>query len=642
MSRKLIVKTDLLFLLFHLVLNVYTESNPPPMEFPVEYRIFLILAPVAAGFLLLTFVALWKYRREEVGRALLAYFVLVFLFLGANLLELVSASDSLTVFWARFQYPIFGFLPVVWLYFSFAFTGTKTKNSAQTYIFLSIIPFITAALAITGSVHDLIYRSVEVVAIEGYSTVVADYGIWFWFSGAYHYLLLIYGTVNSARYIFFSGKVNPTRAFWILPGILIPLAVNLMYILPLSIFQYKDYTPLAYAMTGLLFFIGIYWQRMLQIVPLARNHAVEDMDQGMLILDNSLMLLDYNHSAAELFDLNVSLLGKFYQRIPTLQNLLKNKNLQKNSRFETIFQKDQDDFDLDVFVKAIQNRQKETLGYLVTISDATLRVKLYEDKMKLLAEMEAANKELKLTQSRMIHREKLASIGQISAGLAHELKNPISFLQSNFRTLRKRLFEISELVQQDLPEDKIEEVKDILQDSEEGFDRILGVVENLLHFSRPSSYVKKELFKLEAGIENSLRIMKGLISENITITRNYGDIPSFVCHGSEINQVFLNLFTNAIHAVKSLVDEKGNIILRTYVENNCAVCEVSNNGVLIDPEIQERIFEPFYTTKDSQQGTGLGLSIARDIIVKRHSGQIEVESDPYLTTFRFKIPMDLE
>jgi two-component system NtrC family sensor kinase len=608
----------------------------------VEYRIFLILSPIAAGFLVLTFVALWKYRREETGRALLAYFVLVFFYLGSNILELTSLSEEMTVFWARFQYPIFGFLPVVWLYFSFTFTGTKLKNSALTYILLSIIPFITAVLAITGSVHDLIYRSVEVVAMDGYSTVVANHGLWFWFSGGYHYLLLIYGTFNSARYIFFSGKVNPTRAIWILPGIIIPLMINLMYILPLSIFQFKDYTPLAYAMTGLLFFIGIYWQRMLQIVPLARNHAVEDMDQGMLILDNSLLLLDFNHSAARFFHLNDTLLGRSYQSIPDLHDLLRNKDLQKNSRFETQFQHGSEEYDLDVFVKAIFNKQKETLGYLITISDVSLRVKLYEDKMKLLAEMERANEELKLTQLRLIHREKLASIGQISAGLAHELKNPIAFLQSNFRTLRKRLIEIADEVNQELPEDKIEDVRDILQDSEAGFERILGVVDNLLHFSRPSSYVKKELFNIQAGIENTLRIMKGLISDDIEILLEFGEVPSFLCHGTEINQVFLNLFTNAIHAVKSLVDEKGSITIRTKVEDNMAVCEVINNGLLIDPEIQERIFEPFYTTKDSKKGTGLGLSIARDIIVKRHNGQIEVESDPYLTTFRFKIPLDLD
>jgi two-component system NtrC family sensor kinase len=607
----------------------------------MEYRWFLILSPIALGLVIITQFVLWRYRRERVGRALMGYFAIVFLMVMTNVLELLAESERWTLAWAAMQFPFYAMIPLVWLEFSFSFAAVKIARRRLLWSALCVVPVITTILALTIAEHGFIYSSVVFLTRYGYSTVEPEYGMWFWFNGVFHYVILIFGALVSIRSIIESQQQRPETSIWIIAGIALPLLTNILYLLPLSFLRYKDFTPIAFAVTGVFFFVGVFWQRMLQIVPKARNLVLNTMQQGVLIFDTGGLLVDYNPMAAEQLGIRETHVGRRVRDIPNLRDIMANHEHDVSQAFESELMLGNEFRHYDVFVRPVRDTANAAIGSVLVISDVTLRMKLMEDRMKLAAETQRANDELKETQMRLIHREKLASIGQLSAGLAHEMKNPVSFLQSNLRVLRRKLESLGARYAVDLPDSEIREIREVLDDSEDGFSRILTVVDNLLQFSRTGHDAEKQLYDLNRGIETTLQISKSLMNASgpISVVKEFGDLPKIRAYPGEINQVILNLLTNAIHALRNLLGEEGRIVIRTWADDDFEYCRISNNGPPIDPELMEEIFEPFFSTKESGQGTGLGLSIARDIISGRHGGTITVSSDRMETAFEFRLPV---
>jgi two-component system NtrC family sensor kinase len=607
----------------------------------MEYRWFLILSPIALGLVIITQFVLWRYRRERVGRALMGYFAIVFLMVMTNVLELLAESERWTLAWAAMQFPFYAMIPLVWLEFSFSFAAVKIARRRLLWSALCVVPVITTILALTIAEHGFIYSSVVFLTRYGYSTVEPEYGMWFWFNGVFHYVILIFGALVSIRSIIESQQQRPETSIWIIAGIALPLLTNILYLLPLSFLRYKDFTPIAFAVTGVFFFVGVFWQRMLQIVPKARNLVLNTMQQGVLIFDTGGLLVDYNPMAAEQLGIRETHVGRRVRDIPNLRDIMANHEHDVSQAFESELMLGNEFRHYDVFVRPVRDTANAAIGSVLVISDVTLRMKLMEDRMKLAAETQRANDELKETQMRLIHREKLASIGQLSAGLAHEMKNPVSFLQSNLRVMRRKLESLGARYAVDLPDEEIREIREVLDDSEDGFSRILTVVDNLLQFSRTGHDAEKQLYDLNRGIETTLQISKSLMNASgpISVVKEFGDLPKIRAYPGEINQVILNLLTNAIHALRNLLGEEGRIVIRTWADDDFEYCRISNNGPPIDPELMEEIFEPFFSTKESGQGTGLGLSIARDIISGRHGGTITVSSDRMETAFEFRLPV---
>lgn len=630
----------------------------------MEYTMFLILAPIALGIIIVTQVVLWRYRREAVGQALMSYFVLAALLVITNILELVAESETWTYNWAVAQFPFYSALPIVWLQFAFSFTEARISRWKLLFGFLSVVPAISTILVLTARQHGLIYVAVDYLARFGVSTVEPEYGLWFWFNGAFHYALLLFGALITIRYIILSDRVYANRAFWVIAGVALPLVVNFLYLLPLSFLRYKDFTPIAFAVTGVFFFIGVFWQRMLQIVPRARNLVIDSMDQAVLIFDTGGVLIDNNCTSRALLSISGKNLGLQRNEIPLLVALLGDTDLNRSHSFERQLEMNGRERHFDVYVRPIRNLPRPTppgvpgseVGTLVMISDISEEVRLSLERLALLDDARRANEELKETQMRLIHREKLASIGQISAGLAHEMRNPVGYLQSNFRVLRKKLEALGVQFENEIPSDQLLTIRELLQDSEEGFQRILAVVDNLLHFSRPGKRDEMELYDLNRGIKSTLEITRELMeaSRRIDLQVEYGELPQVKAYSSEINQVILNLVTNAVHAVQDNEDGRPVITLRSFADEEGVGFRICNNGPAIPEEIREQIFEPFFSTKDSGrqngqqnsqssgpgtgQGTGLGLSIARDIVVERHGGSINVESGDEQTCFILRLP----
>lgn len=260
-------------------------------------------------------------------------------------------------------------------------------------------------------------------------------------------------------------------------------------------------------------------------------------------------------------------------------------------------------------------------------------VKANENLEEANGDLLIAMKQLEDAQVQMIQQEKLASIGHLAAGVAHELNNPIGFVSSNFTVLKDYFAEVSEYItgteSEDLPGNVqfiIEDVPELISDSQEGLDRVTSIVKNLRDFSRVDNYERSD-YDLNKGVTSTLIVARNEYKYVADVETDLGDIPNIYAKGSEINDVLLNLIINATHAISSLnMDEKGLIRICTYADAEYVTVEVSDNGPGIHESVIGRIFDPFFTTKEPGKGTGLGLNIAYNTIVNKHKGILLAES----------------
>jgi signal transduction histidine kinase len=298
-----------------------------------------------------------------------------------------------------------------------------------------------------------------------------------------------------------------------------------------------------------------------------------------------------------------------------------------------------------------------------------------EEKMLLERSIDISSREyqesIEATQklhTQLIQNEKMAGIGQLSAGVAHEINNPLGFIQSNFETLNKYmnvLKEVCELNKQIIADAKqleleefrdecqkmsvfmktrkvdyiCDDLSDIMSETSDGLSRISKIVNSLLGFSR--QYFEGTIvdYDMNKGIKDTLTIANNEIKYHAKVVEKFEDIPIIKAYSGEVNQVILNLIVNAAHAIKSKGNQ-GTIAIHTYSDNDYVYCEISDDGIGIPEPIIKKIFEPFFTTKPVGSGTGLGLSISYDIIVNKHHGEIIVNSIPLEgTSFIIKIPI---
>jgi len=261
---------------------------------------------------------------------------------------------------------------------------------------------------------------------------------------------------------------------------------------------------------------------------------------------------------------------------------------------------------------------------------------------------------LKDAQSQLIESEKMASLGQLTAGIAHEINNPINFVSSNIRPLRRDIDDVMEILAEynemqqidslegihtklnqieklkaDLDLDYIKtELGLLLTGMEDGARRTVEIVKGLKVFSRVDES-DLNFVNLNEGIESTLVILNYQMGTNLQLIKDLGSIPNVECYGGKMNQVFMNILTNSIYAVQkgNLGDRVPTIWVRTYLRDNEHVTiSIKDNGTGMSPEVKAKIYDPFFTTKDVGEGTGLGLSIVFKII-EVHYGTIEVISE---------------
>jgi len=281
---------------------------------------------------------------------------------------------------------------------------------------------------------------------------------------------------------------------------------------------------------------------------------------------------------------------------------------------------------------------------------------LHSYQARLERKIEEQSEQIHVSQAMILQQEKLAAIGQLAAGIAHEINNPIGFIASNLNTLNQYNEKLSAYLEAEnnlllqLPENlksefeglrkkqKIallsEDLPELVSDCLDGTERMKKIVTGLKSFARKDDS-EQRLADINLCIEDAITVSWNELKYKAQVERDFGDLPQTFCYPQQLSQVFMNLLINAAHAI----EKQGTISIHTRHRDDSNEVIVKDSGCGISPENLAKIFEPFFTTKEQGKGTGLGMSIAREII-DRHQGTIEVESELGTgTTFVLKFPV---
>ena len=306
---------------------------------------------------------------------------------------------------------------------------------------------------------------------------------------------------------------------------------------------------------------------------------------------------------------------------------------------------------INLLIKENEKEQNEKVAALWENERLIKEQNVYLEKMVLsrTEELEHALKNLQNTQTQLVNQEKMASLGQLTAGIAHEINNPINFVSSNISPLKRDLNDLLEMIalyrekgeQEFSPESKkelknfedeieldylLEEVDQLLQGIDDGAKRTVEIVRGLRLFSRVDEQDVKKV-DLHDGLDSTLILLNSSMQGKVKITKEYGELPMVECLAGKINQVFMNVINNAIHALLDPVHAIVNpeIVIRTSHQEEEVRIEIEDNGVGMPDHVKEKVFEPFFTTKEVGRGTGLGLSIVYTVI-ENHKGRLEIYS----------------
>jgi two-component system NtrC family sensor kinase len=329
---------------------------------------------------------------------------------------------------------------------------------------------------------------------------------------------------------------------------------------------------------------------------------------------------------------------------------------------------------INIFKAEKERSQEETVKALlenekiVREQNLFLELKVTERTLELSEsnqELNSTLENLKQTQTQLVESEKMASLGQLTAGIAHEINNPINFVTSNINPLKRdielvleALITIENVGVSDVPvADKLKQIREYKEELDfdyltseirhlitginEGATRTAEIVKGLRSFSRLDEDGLKKA-DVNEGLKSTLIIANNLLSNRIKINKAFGELPNVECYPGKLNQVFLNIISNAAYAIQKRFDNEagGEIDISTSHDEKDVFIRIKDNGTGMDANTIKKLFEPFFTTKDVGEGTGLGMSIAYNII-KKHTGTINVSSIPGEgTEFTLQIPIN--
>jgi signal transduction histidine kinase len=565
----------------------------------------LICVGMEVLFSFLFFTYWIKRRSDKVSLTLTFWFIIASLYHYFRLMQFITVNDEFAIFYAKAS-GICHYL-IIYLCWLFIHFYINTKPKKKEIILWSLLVFIPAFIFIFSEIYvtnQIIIR--QTVFNESFYSL--EPGLF------YHY----FGCLRPCMLLFLCYKLikAPSPEYRERIYVIIGFAIA-------SLFSISD-------MISVL--LNLKWIRIYDYayLPIGIMILFILIDRYNLMFNNLEMLVEIRTN--ELTETNLSYKKEIEIRIKTEKELANYKD-----NLELIIEKRTEELNNSVH------------EYLAVNEELTSTNEILEDQR---SKLQNTLHTLKLAKDQIVQSEKMAALGIMTAGVAHEINNPLNFIVggiANLETYIKNLqllgkndnewiTQLKEKYAYDLPTE-ITEIEELISFIKTGSERISEIVKSLSVFARSDSE-KMEETDIHESLNAALVIMQYQIKGRISITKHYNNIPKILCTSGKLNQVFINLISNAIHAI----DEIGEIKITTNYHPSSSSIEISihDSGKGIPPEIQNKIFEPFFTTKDAGVGTGLGLSIVYSII-EQLKGTIQMKSEPKNgTEFIITLPVNMQ
>jgi len=590
-----------------------------------------LIAGAVVNAILVYFV--WSIREEKKGATLGAFILMagcIWIFNYA--LELLFLDLPTKIFFSKVKrLGVYAF-PTLWFIFSFYYTGREKWLTRRVIIWISIIPFISLILASTNEFHGLFWSEMSLVTEKGLTIIKdKDTSLHFIFN-SYGYGLFFLGCVNLIRNLLKKPVLYRTQIRVTILLFCISIFIYFVrYLLPEPL-EDIEAEPICFALVSVPYCWVFYRWRITDIAPVAHQVILDGISDAVIVLDEASCILTLNNAAQPLFDDRPTKVIGFpiKQVLPEWPDHLS-------------VPLDGTDPPLDIYLnrggtKRIYNlRISPLLDIRNNIISEVIVLRDITDIRQAEGEIRTAYNQLQTTQAQLIQSGKLASIGELASGVAHELNQPLMVIRAltQFleRNLQKRQISDDELLAQ-------------LEPIERNTKRMMNIINHLRTFSRQSQsdFQPVDVNKI---VDNCfLMVGEQLRLRNIEIEKQLTpDLPKIKGDPNQLEQVFLNLITNARDAMG---EDGGTLTVVTQCNSEPAASKsetkkdlvellFKDTGKGIPLEHRDKIFDPFFTTKDVGKGTGLGLSISYGII-KEHQGEIEVaETGPDGTTFRIRL-----
>jgi diguanylate cyclase (GGDEF)-like protein len=353
-----------------------------------QYTLFFALSPLSALILISIMIYTWKHRYVRGGMSLALLLFSISGWLIFNTFELVAQSQAWTIFWAKITYIFITFSPLAWLAFSIEYTGKSKWLTTRNILLLIVVPLVTNLMLWSNPFHHLMWKEFTFSPVSYFlSMYVSRYGSWMLVHVVYSYLLIFLGAFTIARNFFQESPLYRSQSIWLLIGVVIPIVANIIYVGKFFAGFLKDYTPLSFALASLVFAIGIFRYGLLEITPVARRVMIDQMDEGMIVLDFNDRIVDVNASAKELFNLfDINTWGAPISRIiPQWKEIVAQMHTGHNLAAEYVHEEAGRNHHFDIRVTDLFDQGKRFIGRVVILHDITERVRLLEEVSQLAA-----------------------------------------------------------------------------------------------------------------------------------------------------------------------------------------------------------------------------------------------------------------
>lgn len=614
---------------------------------PANFDLYaaIILFSYMFGIFMLMYIS-FKMEKNKLFYGFFFTIGILALWLYADLKKYLSVNPEEIIFWIRIEYFSRIFSAPVWYALSEVYISRLDRFRRKPLVIILVL--FTFLYAATG-------RDIGMIGILGSKTLAPSSPTFYW--GYFiTYSVILYSIFRLNRFAFRNRGVYIKQVRLITCGILTFFVMDIITIFKVFSFE-NDILPYAVLICELFLWKGITKYRLMEVVPIALREVFNIMDDGVLVLNEDGSIIDLNSSArhylkdyynprndVSIMDIvkNMShVIGNADELSASIYKLI----AKQNSRFhkEICICNNSASY-FGVSAGPIYDDKQSLVGHIITLNDVTenkkLQIKneeqnalLHDQNEELEAqkeeleaqrdEIERAYKELQEAQSQLIQTEKMAALGNLVAGVAHEINTPLGSINSNLdivKLLTDKLSNAADKYSDDelrkimIKYERVNEINNI------ACKRILEIVRSLKNFSRLDE-AEFQKASIHDGIDSTLILINNQIKNRITIHKNYGSIPDIECYPNQLNQVFMNLLVNASQAIEGV----GDIYINTYTGSGNVIIEIIDSGKGIKPENLLRVFDPGFTTKGVGIGTGLGLSICYKIIEK-HSGRIYADN----------------